>query len=94
MGKWEQEGKTVVLFGWDGTMRGLLAFGDQLRDEAGPLVSELRRHGVNSHLVSGDSVATTRWVASRIGTDSYRAEILVDGGFSLRYQRPTWVQVV
>ena len=73
--QWEQEGKTVAFFGWDGRLRGLLAFGDRLRDGAPGVVAELRRRGMKIHLVSGDSAFTTRWVASCLGTDSYRAEV-------------------
>jgi heavy metal translocating P-type ATPase len=74
--QWEQEGKTVVFAGWDNQLRGILAFGDRIRDAAAELVAELKQHGVKVHVVSGDSTATTRWVASCVGADQYHAEIL------------------
>ena len=74
--QWEQEGKTVVFAGWNNQLRGLLVFGDRIRDDAAELVAELKQRGVTVHVVSGDSRATTRWVASCVGADQYRAEIL------------------
>jgi P-type Cu2+ transporter len=73
---WEHEGETVSFFGWSGGVHGVLAFGDRLRGDARMLVSELKHRGINVHLVSGDSAATTRSIASRIGADAYRAESL------------------
>jgi heavy metal translocating P-type ATPase len=74
--QWESEGKTIAFFGWDGCLQGVLAFGDKLRAEAVEVVGELRRRGCRVHLVSGDSLATTRWIASCLGVDSFQAEVL------------------
>jgi heavy metal translocating P-type ATPase len=73
---WEQEGKTVVLFGWESRLEGLLSFGDQLRPAAAALTFALHRQGVKVHLVSGDSETTTRAVAAAIHADSCCAECL------------------
>ena len=73
---WEEEGKTVSFVGWDGELRALAAFGDKLKPEAIELTAELKRRGVAVHLVSGDASATTKWVASCLGTDSCEAEVL------------------
>jgi P-type E1-E2 ATPase len=56
----------------------VLAFGDMLRAEAAQVVAELKRQGCRVHLVSGDSLATTRWIASCLGADSFQAEVLPD----------------
>ncbi|MFB3813860.1 MAG: heavy metal translocating P-type ATPase [Terriglobales bacterium] len=74
--QWEREGKTVIFFGWDHHLQGVLAFGDRLRDEAHSLISQLQRRGLTVHLVSGDSRGATEWVASKLGVSSYRAECL------------------
>ena len=76
--RWEREGKTVAFFGEGTELQGVLAFGDSLRPDAAALVAELQRHGMAVHLLSGDSKATTRHVASRIHADSYQAECLPD----------------
>jgi len=73
---WEEEGKTVCFVGWDGELRALAAFGDKLKPEAIDLVRDLKRRGLQVHLVSGDARATTNWIASCLGTDSCEAEVL------------------
>jgi P-type E1-E2 ATPase len=74
--QWESEGKTVIFFGWDWQFVGLVAFGDKPRTEAAEVVAELKRRGTKVHLVSGDSLATTRWISACLGADSYQAEVL------------------
>ncbi|HVM91245.1 MAG TPA: heavy metal translocating P-type ATPase [Terriglobales bacterium] len=74
--RWESQGKTVAFFGWDGRLEGLAAFGDRIRSNARELVSELKAKGVCVYLVSGDSRATTLSVATVIGADHYRSEVL------------------
>ena len=76
--QWESEGKTITFFGCDGRLQGLLAFGDKLRSETVEVVAELKRRGARVHLVSGDSAATTRWIAYCIAADSFQAEVLPD----------------
>ncbi len=73
---WEEEGKTIAFVGWDGELCALAAFGDRLKPEAAELTAELKRRGLTVHLISGDSRATTKWIASRLGTDSFEAEVL------------------
>jgi len=73
---WEQEGRTVSFIGWDDGLRALAAFGDKLKPEAIELTAELKRRGIAVHLVSGDARATTRCVASCLGTDSCDSEVL------------------
>ncbi len=74
--QWEREGKTVSFMGWNGEVRAVASFGDNLRPEAVGLIVELKQHGLETRLISGDSRATTRWIASRLGVDSFEAEVL------------------
>jgi heavy metal translocating P-type ATPase len=71
-----EDGKTVVFFGWVGHVRGFLAFGDPLRPGARELADALRNRGVDVWLVSGDSDATTRAVARRLGIGRVLARAL------------------
>ena len=73
---WASQGNTVVFFGWDGELRGCLAFGDRPRTHARELLVALRRRGIQTHLLSGDSVATTKVIAQQLGTDDFRAQVL------------------
>ena len=74
--RWESEGRTVVFFGWDGSLRGCLAFGDKPRQHAPELIADLRHRGIRVHLLSGDSNATTEAVARQLGAESCRSDLL------------------
>jgi len=68
-----------VSFGWDGIIRGGLAFGDRIRDDAGPLCDALRGRGILTVLLSGDCPAVTESVAKAIGADEWIAEATPEG---------------
>jgi len=72
---WEKEGKTVMFFSWASEVRGLIACGDRIREDAIGLVTELKNKGLSVHLISGDAPATTRYIANAIGIDHYKSEI-------------------
>lgn len=70
----QQAGETVAFFAWDGAVRGLLAFGDQVKPGAAGMVQQLRKRGMTVKIVSGDAWPTTAHVASQIGVDEFIAE--------------------
>ncbi|HUB83894.1 MAG TPA: cation-translocating P-type ATPase [Bryobacteraceae bacterium] len=72
------ESATTVYFGWDGTTRGTMTFGDRIRPEAAELCRKLRERGVRTMLLSGDSEAATAGVAAAIGADDWKAEATPD----------------
>jgi len=74
--RWESEGRTVVFFGWDGALRGCLAFGDKLRHHAAEIIANLKHRGIRVHLLSGDSPATTEAIARQLGAESCRSDLL------------------
>jgi cation transport ATPase len=63
----EKRGKTVSFFGWEGSVRGFLVFGDPVRPGAEEVVRLLHARGMEVWLVSGDGVATTERVARSLG---------------------------
>ncbi|MCW5976459.1 MAG: heavy metal translocating P-type ATPase [Bryobacteraceae bacterium] len=66
---------TVAFYGWNGAVRGALAFGDRIRPEAPELVANLKRRGIRVWLVTGDSPRAGAWAAQRIGAADFRAEV-------------------
>jgi heavy metal translocating P-type ATPase len=72
----ESSGQTVTFYGWDGEMKGSMAFGDRVKTEAAQLVTTLKERGIFVWIVSGDSPGTTEWVSARVGADRFRAEAL------------------
>ena len=72
--EWQEAGQTVAFFGWEAEVRGVLAFGDQVKSGAVKMVEELHHRGIRVSLVSGDSWPTTGVVARQIGADDFTAE--------------------
>ncbi len=75
----QEEGRTVVLVGWDGQARGVLAVADTVRDEARAAVADLHRMGVEVALVTGDNARTAAAIAAEVGIDRVMAEVLPAG---------------
>jgi P-type Cu+ transporter len=73
---WEQAGWTTVLAGWDGQARGAVAVADTIKPSAAAAVAELRRLGLRTVLLTGDSQATAQAVAAEAGTDDVIAGAL------------------
>ncbi|MBL6752245.1 MAG: heavy metal translocating P-type ATPase [Nevskia sp.] len=72
-------GKTVVLAARNGEMCGWIALQDQLRPEAAECIETLRRMGVRTVMLTGDNAGTAAAVASQLGIDDVRAELLPEG---------------
>ena len=68
-GDYEQKAMTVVFFGWDGEVMGLLAFGDRIREDAQELIDWLQKRQIHVVLLSGDDQKTTKAVAQSLGID-------------------------
>jgi heavy metal translocating P-type ATPase len=74
--QWERTGRTAVLVGWDGQLRGALAVGDTVKPSAPAAVAGLRGLGLRPVLLTGDNEATARAVAAAVGIDDVIAGIL------------------
>jgi Cd2+/Zn2+-exporting ATPase len=70
-----QDGKTVVAVLRDSTPLGLIAFRDRLRAEAREAVDRLRRLGVRTLMLTGDSEQTAAAVARELGIDHVHARL-------------------
>src|SRR5579863_5731243 len=76
---WERDGRTAVLIGWDGAVRGAVAVADTVKPSARAAVTRLRALGLRPVLLTGDNEATARAVASAVGIDEVIAETLPAG---------------
>ena len=77
--EWEDEGRTVVLASWDGQVRGAVAIADTLKASAPAAVAQLRRLGLRTVLLTGDSEAVARVIAAQAGVDEVIAQTLPAG---------------
>ncbi|MBX7172281.1 MAG: cation-translocating P-type ATPase [Pyrinomonadaceae bacterium] len=74
--EWEAVGKTVAFFGFDNELKGIISFGDLVKNDAKEIISELKQRNIKTVIVSGDSTATTQYVANLVGADDFRAGAL------------------
>lgn len=72
----EQSGGTAVAVSAARQALGWIRLADQPRPEANVTVAELRRLGVSAVMLTGDNAATAREIASDLGIDEVRAELL------------------
>ncbi len=73
----EQAGRTAMLVGYDGVLRGIIAVADGDRAESRAAVSALRRLGIaHIAMLTGDNGRVAAQIAGRIGVDEVRAELL------------------
>jgi Cu+-exporting ATPase len=75
----EAAGRTVVLAGWDGQVRGLLAVADQPKPTSGQAIAHLSALGLTPVLLTGDNAVTARAVAAQVGISEVVADVLPTG---------------
>ncbi|MGI8314170.1 heavy metal translocating P-type ATPase [Halobacillus mangrovi] len=76
--KLSEEGKTVVFVLVDQNYVGMIAMADMVRDSAKETVAELKKHNIQSIMLTGDNKKVADWVADQIGIDEVYAEVLPD----------------
>ena len=74
--KLENEGKTVVLAGYDKKVIGLIAIADTLKEFSKDAVAELKKMGKEVWMITGDNERTAKAIAKQIGIDNVMAEVL------------------
>jgi cation-transporting ATPase V len=72
----ERQGRTVVLAGWQGEVRGVLAVADTLKPGARQQVARLQAMGLEVAMLTGDNAATAAAIAAGAGIDRVLAEVM------------------
>ena len=74
----ENEGKTAILVAVDGTLAGVLATADRIRESAKTTIATLQAEGLSVMMLTGDNERTARAVAAEVGIDpdNVRASVL------------------
>lgn len=73
----QEEGKTAVVVGTEKEMLGIIAVGDEVREDSPAAIAGLKEAGIRrTIMLTGDNEATARSIAARAGIDEYRAELL------------------
>jgi Cu+-exporting ATPase len=72
---WSQ-GKTVMFFGVNGKVTGLIALADTIKPDARYVVQQLQKKGIEVLMVTGDNPRTAEAIAIQAGIDRVFAEVL------------------
>lgn len=74
--QWQEEGQSVVFYGQDARLLAVLAISDRIKPTSAEAVKELKKQGIEVHLLTGDGVRTAERVAATLGIDHYKAEVM------------------
>lgn len=74
--QWQEEGQSVVFYGQDARLLAVLAISDRIKPTSAEAVKELKKQGIEVHLLTGDGIRTAERVAATLGIDSYKAEVM------------------
>ena len=75
----QERGHTVVLVGWTGQARGLVAVADTVRPTSADAVRRLRALGLRPVLLTGDTTRTAATVAAEVGINEVVADVRPEG---------------
>lgn len=73
-----EQGKTPILFAYDGKLIGILAAADVIKEDSRKAVAELKAMGLNVVMLTGDNEKTARAIAAQAGIDNVIAGVLPD----------------
>lgn len=74
----EHEGKTVMMLGVDGTLAGLVAVADVIKESAKAGLQALQKLGIEAVMITGDNERTASAIAKRLGIKRVLAQVLPD----------------
>ncbi len=74
--KLSAQGKTVIYVMVENKLAGIIALVDVIREESREAIKELRKLGIKTVMITGDSEKVASWVAKKIGLDDYFAQVL------------------
>ena len=72
----EGEGKTTVVVGWDGDVRGVLVIADAVKPTSAQAVRQFKRLGLTPVLLTGDNPTVARRIADEVGITQVIAGVL------------------
>ncbi|MBE6689094.1 MAG: heavy metal translocating P-type ATPase [Ruminococcaceae bacterium] len=73
------QGKTPVMFGYDGSLAGIIAVSDEIKEDSPRAVNELHNMGIHVVMLTGDNERTANAVKNAVGADELIAGVLPDG---------------
>lgn len=74
-----KNGKTPLLFAYDGKLYGIIAVADKIKQDAKNAIKQLKNLGIRTVMITGDNANTANAIALQAGIDEVYAEVLPDG---------------
>lgn len=74
-----EQGKTPLFFGKGGTLAGIIAVADVIKEDSPKAVKELQNMGISVVMLTGDNEKTAKAVGRQAGVDKVIAGVLPDG---------------
>lgn len=74
-----EAGKTPMFFSENGTVLGIIAVADTIKPDSKEAITELKRMGIKTVMLTGDNERTARAIAEQSGVDEVMAGVLPDG---------------
>ena len=74
-----EEGKTPLLFSFDGELAGLIAVADPIKQDSAQAIRELRNMGIQTVMLTGDNERTAAAISKQAGVDQVIAGVLPEG---------------
>ena len=75
----QAQAKTPMLVAVDGTVRGVIAVADTIKEGSREAIAELHRMGLKVAMITGDNRKTADAIAQQVGVDIVMADVLPDG---------------
>jgi len=74
--KLEDEAKTVMLVAIDGTLAGIIAVADMLKEDSKDAIKELTSMGFETVMITGDNKRTAAAIGQKVGIERVLAEVM------------------
>ena len=77
--KMASEGKTPLLFAYNGKLVGVIGASDVIKEDSITAIDELKKMGIRTVMITGDNRVTAESVAKQLALDEIYASVLPDG---------------
>ena len=74
-----EEGKTPLLFAYNGELAGMIAVADPIKEDSAQAIRELRNMGIQTVMLTGDNERTANAISRQAGVDQVVAGVLPEG---------------
>ena len=75
----EENGKTAMLVAVDGTLAGIVAVADTVKDTSKAAIKKMKDMGLEVIMMTGDNTRTAQSIANEVGVNAVIAEVLPEG---------------